>query len=161
MTEYIHDWEHEGVIVTFTWLGDVEVHPDRVYAIAFTPEGKMLLVTDDKWKPKAWLPGGGVEAGETPEEALKRELAEEASARVQALRRFGIQHAKDSLGRVSHQAFYWCRVTADSEFAPEQDGLECLLVDPEDFLDTLFWGRSDPKGAMLLERAREIERSTS
>jgi hypothetical protein len=32
------------------------------------------------------------------------------------------------------------------------------LVSVDDFLDALQWGRSDPKAAILLERALEMER---
>ena len=157
MSDLVHEWTQDGVVVTFTWLGDVDIAPDRVYALAFAPEQKMLLVTDEKWKPKGWLPGGGIEANETPEEALERELLEEANAVIHERERLGIQHAKDSLGRVAHQAFYWCRITGNPQFGRNEQEVEPILVNVADFLDTLFWGRADPKGAMLLERASQLQ----
>jgi hypothetical protein len=44
-------------------------------------------------------------------------------------------------------------------FVPQHEVTECHLVRPEGFLDTLFWGRTGPKAAMLLERALAIESS--
>ena len=120
MDDFPHGWQHNGRTVTFTWVGDKDVRVTRVYALAFTPDGKLLLVGGGPGGPDYWLPGGGIEDGETPESALIRELFEEAAATV-------------------HEA-------------------ERLMVAPQDFLDTLFWGREDPKAAMLLERVLQLER---
>jgi len=120
LDDFPHGWQHNGRTVTFTWVGDKDVRVTRVYALAFTPDGKLLLVGGGPGGPDYWLPGGGIEDGETPESALIRELFEEAAATV-------------------HEA-------------------ERLMVAPQDFLDTLFWGREDPKAAMLLERVLQLER---
>ena len=47
-------------------------------------DGKAVLVRNDRveWE----LPGGRLEIGETPEEALEREFAEELAVKVEALR---------------------------------------------------------------------------
>ncbi|MDZ4727360.1 MAG: NUDIX hydrolase [Leptospira sp.] len=50
----------------------------RVAAIIKNPKGKVLLVQQKKNGSGYWLlPGGGIEFGESAEEALKRELKEE------------------------------------------------------------------------------------
>ena len=161
MSEFIHTWEHNGAVVTFSWLGNVDVTPDRVYAIAFTPERKILLVTDPEWSPQGWLPGGGIEAGETPEQALARELLEEANATLQQSVKIGVQCTEDANGERSYQPFYWCRVILGNEYAPQHEVTERHLVEPEAFLDRLFWGRTDPKASLLLERALEIEQNNT
>ena len=157
MPDFVHKWEYEGEVITFTWLGDADVEPDRVYAFAFTQNGRMLLVTDPNWRPACWLPGGGIEDGERPEQALARELIEEAGATVVKCVKIGSQSAVDSRG-MSYQAFYWCRIAVASEFSPMHEVTDRYLVTPDEFLDRLFWGRRDPKAPMLLERALEIEK---
>jgi ADP-ribose pyrophosphatase YjhB (NUDIX family) len=159
MPAFTHKWEHNGVVVTFSWLGDAQVKPDRAYAFAFTSDGKMLLVTDPQWAPAGWLPGGGIENGETPEQALARELSEEANAIVHQSVKIGVQRADASTGMRSFHAFYWCRVTLGSDFSPQHEISERFLVMPDELLDKLFWGRMDPKAPLLLDRALEIEQN--
>ncbi|MEM7130559.1 MAG: NUDIX hydrolase [Chloroflexota bacterium] len=153
----MHTWEYEGRTITFSWLGDVDIEPMRAYALAFTEDGQMLLVGDGQGEFEYWLPGGGIEAGETPEEALRRELMEEAAATIQAHKRIGIQRGHDPLMGTEHQVFYWCRISLASEFVPETEVTERRLVSPSEFLDRLFWGRKDPKAKMLLQQAIELD----
>lgn len=55
----------------------------RVAALIQDPTGKILLVQQQKKQSGYWLlPGGGIEFGESGEEALKRELNEELSLTV-------------------------------------------------------------------------------
>ncbi len=61
-----------------------------VAALALTPDGNVLLTRRPEGKPHPgqWeLPGGKVEAGESPESALRRELVEElgCDARIGAI----------------------------------------------------------------------------
>lgn len=144
------------------WVGDVDAEIQRVYAIAFTDEGSILLVggvPEDAGWPGLWTPGGGVKDNETPKEALARELLEEAGATIDAMQPLGVQRVDDDVWGLQHQAFYWCRITLDDDFTPEYEVQEYRLVLPEQFLDTLFWGRDDPKAAMLLERASAIDKA--
>lgn len=128
-----------------------------MYALAFTPMHELLLVSGGSDDPDRWLPGGGVEVGETPEDALRRELLEEADATIVAMAELGSQRMDDADGRQEHHPFYWCRVTLARPVLPRAESTLRHLVSPTVFLDTLQWGRSDPKAAILLARALEAE----
>jgi ADP-ribose pyrophosphatase YjhB (NUDIX family) len=155
--EYIHKINLLGRDVTMTWVGQTAADPARVYALAFTSEHDILLVSGGVDDPYRWLPGGGIEAGESPEQALRRELLEEADAAVVALEYLGSQRLDDAGGWQEYQHFYWCRVTLAPQDAIRLETTLRHLVSRAKFLDTLEWGRSDPKAAMLLERALEVE----
>ena len=141
-----------------TWVGQTSAQPARVYALAFTSQRDILLVSGGPEDPYRWLPGGGIEHGETPEQALRRELLEEADAAIQALEYLGSQRLEDVEGWEEYQHFYWCRVRLLPQGPVQTETTLRHLVSPEDFLDRLEWGRSDPKAAMLLRRALDVER---
>jgi len=151
-------WEDGDRSVEFTWLGSrPELSLTRAYALAFDGAGKLLLVSDDG--SRFWLPGGAIEEGETVDRALSRELREEANATVLASEPIGVQSARAEGGPPEYHGFFWARIELSAAFDPKHEITERLLVSPGDFLDTLFWGRRDPKAPVLLARAREIDRA--
>lgn len=57
-----------------------------VYAVAFDAQGRVALVPEDEgW----YLPGGGIEAGESAREALVREIQEECACAGRVLDALG------------------------------------------------------------------------
>lgn len=156
--EYNHKLNLQGKSVTLTWVDHPPVDPSRVYALAFTPKSEILLVSGGYNDPERWLPGGGIEPGETPEQALSRELIEEADALIQAHKLLGAQCLKDGQGLQEYQQFYWCRITLAPQGPIRSESTIRHLTSPARFLDILQWGRSDPKAAMLLAHALEVEK---
>src|ERR1700744_5669218 len=67
--------------------------------------GEVLLV-EHTYTPGWYLPGGGVERGETAEDALVRELPEEAGVRVLDRPVLLTFHSNDRLHRGDHVLLY-------------------------------------------------------
>jgi 8-oxo-dGTP diphosphatase len=146
---------------TFAWVehhDEVEDPSARVYAVAFTADGRILLVGGVPDEPRWWLPGGGIEAGESPVEALRRELLEEAGASLDDVEVLGHQRVVDPVKGAWWQAMCWARVTmpAPGTFVPTHEVTEVVLVEPEEFLAHLFWS-DDPAAPRLLALARAAD----
>lgn len=131
----------------------------QAYGFCLTGDAQVVLVTrdGDSWN----LPGGQVEAGERPVDALVREVAEEACARVVRARYLACQHVWDPhapAGPTSHyQTRWWARVELDP-WDPHHEIVARRLVPPEDVVATLFW-RDKLIPSRLLEQALLADRA--
>jgi 8-oxo-dGTP diphosphatase len=128
----------------------------QALGICFTGDHRIVLVT---WNGADWsLPGGSPEPGETLEQALVREVREEACARVISSRYIGCQRVEelDRARPTYYQARFWARVELD-EFQPDHEMIARRLVAPNEFRASLFWGAEATAG-LILERGLAIER---
>lgn len=87
---------------------------DGADAVAINREGKILLVKEYNHPPQKemWqFPGGFIDKGETPEQAVVRELMEEGGFKANTLRKIGYQHIyRRRIEEVSH-----CFIATDLE----------------------------------------------
>ena len=97
-------------------------------------------------------------AGETTEEALARELCEEADATIVALEALGSGRLVHPQSGEEFHRYFWCRVTLAKQVFPRSETTMRRIIAPAEFLDTLDWGHSDPKAPRLLELALGAER---
>jgi 8-oxo-dGTP pyrophosphatase MutT (NUDIX family) len=130
----------------------------QALGLCFTADGLVVLVT---WDGRQWsFPGGTVEDGESVEQALVREVAEEACARVVRCRYLASQHVADPLNPDGVPSYYqsrwWARVELDS-WQPQDEMIGRRLVAPNQVLDVLSWQRKEI-AHRLLQLALDVDR---
>lgn len=119
------------------------------------------LHRDDIFGNQTYLetPGGGVDEGETFEEAVKRECLEETGADIQILCQLGeVEDAYNLIGRKNVNRFYLCRVLSQKEkhFVSKGDG----FIQHTDFytVDEAIdaYNKQDDHGVAGLVKRREL-----
>ena len=85
-----------------------------VRAIIVDSEGRVLLVRHT-YVPGWYLPGGGVEVGETMQQALEKELRQEVSVRLDGVAELVGIYLNIKLSRRDHVGLYICRYWYQSE----------------------------------------------
>jgi 8-oxo-dGTP pyrophosphatase MutT (NUDIX family) len=124
--------------------------------ICFTKEGRITLVGHGT----GWLlPGGYPEKNETLEEALIREVAEEACARVLDLEYLGsvkcreLPPVKEGNLPLFYQARYWVLVE-NGVFVQEHEISERTEIEPDDFVDQIQWPAKRLAERILMDALR-------
>lgn len=112
-----------------------------VAAIIHDSEGRIFATQRGygEWKDYWEFPGGKMEAGETPEEALKREIREELSTEIcvdELLCTVEYDYPKFHL--TMH--CYWCHVESGSLTLKEHEAAKWLSIDQ---LDSVNWLPAD------------------
>lgn len=125
------------------------------YGVCFC-EGKLVIGRGDNSK---WgLIGGHIENGETPEEALVREVVEESNMKVLKQIPIGYQEVINPDGTIDYQLRSFCLVEPIGSFVSDPAGsvTEIKLIDPKDYKKYFDWGKI---GDRIMKRAMEIYNS--
>jgi ADP-ribose pyrophosphatase YjhB (NUDIX family) len=124
-----------------------------VHAYCFAQD-KLVLVYSPK---KGWTPAGGsVEMGETPEEAVIREVREETNMKVLKQAFLGYQDIVEPNGKAVTQTRSVCIVEPYGDFVSDPDGdiTEIKLIEPAEYKEYFDWGII---GDHLMKRALELK----
>lgn len=110
---------------------------NTAYGIAFGGDGRFLMVYH--LRRKGWeMPGGRIEAGETPEEAVIREFAEEAGYLVEVAAVRNLEHCRVCACRLLDKLPGTCEMKTGLFLElPEE-----LSFDRAEYEDTVPWARS-------------------
>ena len=126
-----------------------------VRGLVWDAEGRVLLLKHT-YTPGWHMPGGGVELGETGEEALARELVEEAGVELTARPRLCSIHSSHATFRGDHILFFqvrdWRRVPATSRgeihavewFAPDALPPDATAGTRRRIAEALIGGEAQP-----------------
>jgi ADP-ribose pyrophosphatase YjhB (NUDIX family) len=97
-------------------------------------DGRILLVRHG-YMPGWLLPGGGIERGETAQQALKRELQEEAAITLTAEPELFGFYSNERAFPGDHVAFYVVKCYAPGQFAPTLEIADAQFFDPSTLPD--------------------------
>lgn len=135
----------------------------QCYAVAFTPEEKIVIVHNGK-KDTWGLVGGSVEAGETIEQTLAREVKEESNMEIISCKPVGYQKVTEvgSNEEPFYQLRYVATVKPYGPFESDPDGTidKILLVDPSEYKEYFDWfeiGDAIVQRALALKPSLEVE----
>lgn len=127
-----------------------------VHAFCFYGD-KLVIVLH---KESGWVPpGGGIEPGETYEEAVVREIAEETNMRVLHQRLIGYQDVQEP-GRIVRQTRSFCVVEPIGDFIedadPEGDISANKHIDPTTYKEYFNWGEIGEHIMIEAQRYKKI-----
>ncbi|MFA7216685.1 MAG: NUDIX hydrolase [Candidatus Paceibacterota bacterium] len=124
-----------------------------VHGFCFYKDKIVVVYAKDKgyWT----LPGGGIEPGETYEEATAREVKEESNMKVLYQELIGYQDIYEP-DRIVRQTRSFCIVEPYGDFVSDPDGdiTEIKLIDPKDYKQYFDWGEV---GDHIIKRAIELK----
>lgn len=108
----------------------LKIHLSGVSLIAHDGAGRILLVRHS-YGPEQWcFPGGGVDRGETPDQAARRELAEELHGQAASLTHLAT--LEETLAGAPHTAHIYALTLADGWRIDGRELVEARFFHPDD-----------------------------
>ena len=136
--------EAQNLTVTYRDEANIEAMQkmDVKHIHAYCFYGDKLVVCHDEGKNYWTFPGGGIEPGESIEEAVIREVHEESNMRVIKQQLIGYQEIEESTGKITRQTRSVCIVEPYGEFLGDPDGdiTAIKLIDPSEYKQYVDWG---------------------
>lgn len=128
----------------------IPVHKVSVAALVLNDRNQVLLV-NSPWR--GWeYPGGLIESGETFEEALRREIREEAGVEVEILRFVGIcKNLEKDIVNID----FVCRYTG-GELTTSEESTEVIWAEPEQALEMITFPLTKKRLENMLSGSRDV-----
>ena len=125
-------------------------HLVSVAGLVTNDRGEILLV-NSPWR--GWeYPGGLIEPGETFEQALRREIREEAGVEIEILRFVGIcKNVEKNIVNID----FVCRYVG-GELTTSEESTEVIWVAPEKAMDMITFPLTKKRLANMLSGSREV-----
>ena len=139
---------------------EVVRHPGSVAALPVTPDGGLILVRQYRYPvdDSVWeLPAGRVDPGESPEEAIQRELREEIGQRAETLEKIAFFYTTPGFCDETMHVFRATGLVPDRAEADDDERIETATVSLERAREMIAAGElreGKTLVAVLLELAR-------
>lgn len=126
--------------------------PDGIIVLATTADQRIILVRQFRpalGKYTLEFPAGGIDPGESPEEAVRRELLEETGFRCGEVESLGAGHIMLNRHRCLLHAFFAPNAIPDASAARDAR-VETSVVSPSEFKRLVLAGSFDQYAALAL-----------
>lgn len=137
--------------------------PQSVAGTIFSRDRKQILLIQRRDVPVWVLPGGGVEAQETPEEAISREVLEETGFHVKVERLVGIYTPMNRLAKLTH--LYDCKILkGEAQISDETRSVKFFPLEklpkliPPPYPEWIFDAKN--KGSLIQKKLRSVNYKT-
>ena len=115
---------------------EIVVHPEVIAVLPVLDDGRIVLVRQFRKAAERVLlevPAGGVDDGETPEEAVRREMIEETGYRVGSVKKLSSFYTSPGF-TTELMHLYEARNLEPGEATEETDQIDVVLLTPEEAL---------------------------
>lgn len=116
---------------------EIVVHPEVVAVLPLLDDGRVVLVRQFRKAAERELlevPAGGIDEGETPEDAVRREMVEETGYRVGSLKWLSSFYTSPGF-TTERMHLFEARGLQPGEATEETDQIEVVLMTPEEALE--------------------------
>lgn len=130
---------------------EIVVHPEVIAVLPVLDDGRIVLVRQFRKAAEKVLlevPAGGVDDGETPEDAVCREMIEETGYRVGSLKKLSSFYTSPGF-TTELMHLYEARDLEPGEATEETDQIDVVLMTPEEALQRVESDESADAKTML------------